>query len=105
MCDGWASSNVQLTAPLKPAQSSTLRFPGAPDGRGTPLAEGAGSPDTAGSPDAAGAGLATAPLATHPDAASRPKTILTTRLTTRPATRPGPRRRIHPRDWRELSGI
>src|SRR5450631_1096967 len=72
MCDGWASSNVQLTAPLNPAQSSTLRFPGAPEGRGTSFVGGDGSRG----------GGATAALPTHPEAARRP------------VSRPAGRRRI-----------
>src|SRR5580692_4733244 len=63
MCDGWASSNVQLTAPLNPAQSRTVRFPGAPLGRGTPLVGAAGRPDGSRSTIAA-CGVVTGTLAT-----------------------------------------
>src|SRR6185369_8133905 len=76
-------------APLKPAQSRTRRFPGAPDGRGTPLPDGDGRPDAAGARRGAGAPAqvlpgdgAARPRPTHPAAARSP------------ASRPGPRRRI-----------
>src|SRR5450631_2650455 len=110
MCDGWASSNVQLTAPLNPAQSSTLRFRGTPDGRGTPLPGGAGSPAALGAPSGTislevawpsavalaltflGAG-ATAPLPAHPEAARRP------------ASRPAGRRRIDVESGASLVGF
>src|SRR5882672_10789003 len=53
MCDGCASSKVNDTAARNPAQSSTVRFRGGPDGRGTPLVPGTGNPEIADRPPAA----------------------------------------------------